>query len=91
MNIVSLVVFLPLFGAIISALCIINSNHRKAEIFSTSLLTVAAILSVIIYLNIDKYSGTEIVYNWITFSKVSLKTHYQVAYDVIFLQFLLYP
>ena len=72
MNIVSLVVFLPLFGAIISALCIINSNHRKAEIFSTSFLTVAAILSIIIYLNIDKYSGTEIVYNWITFSKVSI-------------------
>ena len=72
MNLVSLTLFLPLIGSIFSGLCIIYSFHRKAEVVSTALLVLAALISMYLYLNIDKYTGTIILYNWLSFSNLNI-------------------
>ena len=42
-----------------------NSENRKAELFSTSLLLITALLSIYAYVNIESLQGTYIIYKWI--------------------------
>jgi NADH-quinone oxidoreductase subunit L len=72
MNLVTLTLFLPLIGSLFSGLCIIYSLHRKAELVSTGLLMFSALSSIYLYLNIDSYSETIILYNWLSFSDINL-------------------
>ena len=73
MNLITLTLFLPLIGSIFSGLCIIYNFHRKAEIVSTVLLIFSALSSIYLYLNIDNYSDTIILYNWLNFSDINLE------------------
>ena len=72
MNLPLLVLILPLLGSLISAICIIGSQNKKAEYISTIFLFLAAIISIYIYINIETLKGNFIVYNWIDFAKVNL-------------------
>ena len=72
MNLPLLVLILPLFGSLISAICIIGSQNKKAEYISTIFLFLASIISIYIYINIETLKGNFIVYNWIDFAKVNL-------------------
>ena len=72
MNLPLLVLILPLLGSLISAICIIGSQNKKAEYISTIFLFLAAIISIYIYINIETLKGNFIVYNWIDFAQVNL-------------------
>ena len=72
MNLPLLVLILPLLGSLISAICIIGSQNKKAEYISTIFLFLASIISIYIYINIETLKGNFIVYNWIDFAKVNL-------------------
>ena len=72
MNLVILILLLPLLGSIFSGLCLVNSENRKAEILSTSLLFITAILSIYIYVNIETLQGTYIIYKWIELANTDL-------------------
>ena len=72
MNLPLLVLILPLLGSLISAICIIGSQNKKAEYISTSFLFLASIISIYIYINIETLKGNFIVYNWIDFAQVNL-------------------
>ena len=65
MGLSELVVLLPLLGSISAAICIIFDANRKAELISTSLVTVSAIISVFLFLNLDNYNGNQVVYEWL--------------------------
>ena len=65
MSLSELVVLLPLLGSISAAICIIFDANRKAELISTSLVTVSAIISVFLFLNLDNYNGNQVVYEWL--------------------------
>ena len=65
MGLSELVVLLPLLGSISAAICVIFDANRKAELISTSLVTVSAIISVFLFLNLDNYNGNQVVYEWL--------------------------
>ena len=72
MNLPLLVLILPLLGSLISAICIIGSQNKKAEYISTFFLFLAALISIYIYINIETFKGNFIVYNWINFAQINL-------------------
>ena len=72
MNLTLLVLILPLLGSLISAICIIGSQNKKAEYISTFFLFLAALASIYIYINIETFKGNFIVYNWINFAQINL-------------------
>ena len=72
MNLPTLVLFLPLMGCILSGLCILGSQNKKAELVSTVFLFFSAFISIYIYLNIDVFQNNYVVYNWITVSNINL-------------------
>ena len=72
MNLPLLVLILPLLGSLISAICIIGSQNKKAEYISTIFLFLAALASIYIYINIETFKGNFIVYNWINFAQINL-------------------
>jgi len=72
MNLPILVLILPLLGSLISAICIIGSQNKKAEYISTIFLFLAALASIYIYINIETFKGNFIVYNWINFAQINL-------------------
>ena len=72
MNLPLLVLILPLLGSLISAVCIVGSQNKKAEYISTAFLFLAALVSIYIYINIDSFKGNFIVYNWINFAQINL-------------------
>ena len=72
MNLPLLVLILPLLGSLISAICIVGSQNKKAEYISTIFLFLAALASIYIYLNIETFKGNFIVYNWINFAQINL-------------------
>ena len=72
MNLPLLVLILPLLGSLISAICIIGSQNKKAEYISTIFLFLAALISIYIYINIETFKGNFIVYNWINFAQINL-------------------
>ena len=72
MNLPLLVLILPLLGSLISAICIIGSQNKKAEYISTIFLFLAALASLYIYINIETFKGNFIVYNWINFAQINL-------------------
>ena len=72
MNLPLLVLILPLLGSLISAICIIGSQNKKAEYISTVFLFLAALVSIYIYINIETFKGNFIVYNWINFAQINL-------------------
>ena len=72
MNLPLLVLILPLLGSLISAICIIGSQNKKAEYISTFFLFLAALASIYIYINIETFKGNFIVYNWINFAQINL-------------------
>ena len=72
MNLPLLVLILPLLGSLISAICIIGSQNKKAEYISTIFLFLAALASIYIYINIETFKGNFIVYNWISFAQINL-------------------
>ena len=72
MNLPLLVLILPLLGSLISAICIIGSQNKKAEYISTIFLFLAALASIYIYINIETLKGNFIVYNWISFAQINL-------------------
>ena len=72
MNLSLLVLILPLLGSLISAICIIGSQNKKAEYISTTFLFLAALVSIYIYINIETFKGNFIVYNWINFAQINL-------------------
>ena len=72
MNLTLLVLILPLLGSLISAICIIGSQNKKAEYISTIFLFLAALASIYIYINIETFKGNFIVYNWINFAQINL-------------------
>ena len=72
MNLPLLVLILPLLGSLISAVCIIGSQNKKAEYISTIFLFLAALASIYIYINIETFKGNFIVYNWINFAQINL-------------------
>ena len=72
MNLPLLVLLLPLLGSLISAICIIGSQNKKAEYISTIFLFLAALASIYIYINIETFKGNFIVYNWINFAQINL-------------------
>ena len=72
MNLPLLVLILPLLGSLISAICIIGSQNKKAEYISTVFLFLAALASIYIYINIETFKGNFIVYNWINFAQINL-------------------
>ena len=57
MNLPLLVLILPLLGSLISAICIISSQNKKAEYISTIFLFLAALASIYIYINIESFKG----------------------------------
>ena len=50
MNLPLLVLILPLLGSLISSICIVGSQNKKAEFVSTIFLFLAALISVYIYI-----------------------------------------
>ena len=72
MNLPLLVLILPLLGSLISAICIIGSQNKKAEYISTAFLFLAALVSIYIYINIETLKGNFIIYNWINFAQINL-------------------
>ena len=72
MNLALFVLILPLLGSLISAICIIGSQNKKAEYISTVFLFLAALASIYIYINIETFKGNFIVYNWINFAQINL-------------------
>ena len=72
MNLPLLVLILPLLGSLISAICIVGSQNKKAEYISTIFLFLAALASIYIYINIETFKGNFIVYNWINFAQINL-------------------
>ena len=72
MNLPLLVLILPLLGSLISAICIIGSQNKKAEYISTIFLFLAGLISIYIYINIETFAGNFIVYNWINFAQINL-------------------
>ena len=72
MNLPLLVLILPLLGSLISAICIVGSQNKKAEYISTIFLFLAALASIYIYINIEIFKGNFIVYNWINFAQINL-------------------
>ncbi len=72
MNLPLFVLILPLLGSLISAICIIGSQNKKAEYISTIFLFLAALASIYIYINIETFKGNFIVYNWINFAQINL-------------------
>ena len=72
MNLPLLVLILPLLGSLISAICIVGSQNKKAEYISTIFLFLAALVSIYIYINIETFKGNFIVYNWINFAQINL-------------------
>ena len=72
MNLPLLVLILPLLGSLISAICIIGYQSKKAEYISTIFLFLAALISIYIYINIETFKGNFIVYNWINFAQINL-------------------
>ncbi len=72
MNLPLLVLILPLLGSLISAICIIGSQNKKAEYISTIFLFLSALASIYIYINIETFKGNFIVYNWINFAQINL-------------------
>ena len=72
MNLPLLVLILPFLGSLISAICIIGSQNKKAEYISTIFLFLAALASIYIYINIETFKGNFIVYNWINFAQINL-------------------
>ena len=72
MNLPLLVLILPLLGSLVSAICIIGSQNKKAEYISTIFLFLAALASIYIYINIETFKGNFIVYNWINFAQINL-------------------
>lgn len=72
MNLPLLVLILPLLGSLISAICIIGSQNKKAEYISTIFLFLAALASIYIYINIETFKDNFIVYNWINFAQINL-------------------
>jgi len=48
MNLPLLVLILPLLGSLISAICIIGSQNKKAEYLSTVFLFLAALVAIYI-------------------------------------------
>ena len=72
MNLPLFVLILPLLGSLISAICIVGSQNKKAEYISTIFLFLAALASIYIYINIETFKGNFIVYNWINFAQINL-------------------
>ena len=72
MNLPLLVLILPLLGSLISAICIIGSQNKKAEYISTIFLFLSALASINIYINLETFKGNFIVYNWINFAQINL-------------------
>ena len=72
MNLALFVLILPLLGSLISAICIIGSQNKKAEYISTVFLFLAALASIYIYINIETFKGIFIIYNWINFAQINL-------------------
>ena len=72
MNLALLVLILPLFGSLISAICIIASQNKKAEYISTFFLFLASFISIYIYINIETFQGNFPIYNWLNFAKINL-------------------
>ncbi len=79
MNLPLIIVFLPLFGCLISAICIIFNEQKKAELYSSILMIITAILSIVSYLNIDYYLGNFFIYNWIKSAEFSID--FSILYD----------
>ena len=72
MSLPTLVLFLPLIGCVLSALCIFGSQNKKAELLSTVFLFFSSVISIYIYINIDVFQDTYVIYNWISFANINL-------------------
>ena len=64
--------FLPLIGCIISVVCIIFNEQKKAELFSSLIMILTAFLSVVSYLRIDSLKENFLIYNWINSNLLSI-------------------
>ena len=72
MNLPLLVLILPLLGSLISAICIIGSQNKKAEYISTVFLFLSSLISIYIYININILQGNFVLFNWLNFAKINL-------------------
>ncbi len=73
----TLIIFLPLLGASISAFLIIFNQQKKVELLSSTIMILTAILSIFSYLNISQFQGNYIVYEWVSL----LKADFSILYD----------
>ncbi len=79
MNLVYLIVLLPLISSIICSVCIVLAEQKKAEIISSSLLFITAVLSIFCYINLDSYNGEYLIYNWLNIREI--KINFAILYD----------
>ncbi len=72
MNYTVLIILLPLLGAVISGLCIIGKRNILAEVISTLLVCLSALMSIHVYFSLEKFIKNITIYEWIKFSDLSL-------------------
>ncbi len=79
MNLIYLIILLPLLSSLFSALCIFLKQQKKAEIFSSFFVSIAALLSIFFYLNLDASAGNYHLYNWFNLGKDAI--NFTIKYD----------
>ena len=79
MNLVNYILLLPLISSIFCATCVIFSQQRKAELISSMLISITAILSIFCYLNMETYLGDYLIYNWINLNEINV--NFAILYD----------
>ena len=79
MSLPIIIFLLPLLSTILCFFCIVLKDKTKAGIISSSLISIAAILSIFCYLKINSFSGIYHIYNWISLG--GLKLNFSVFYD----------
>ena len=74
------ILFLPLIGSLISGLFGKKIGHRNSEILTSSLLSVSAILSLIIFYNVisQDYKNSIILATWINSGSLSVNWSIQI-------------
>ena len=79
MSLPIIIFLLPLLSTTLCFFCIILKDNNKAEIISSILVSIAAVLSIFCYLEINSFIGTYNIYNWINLGNIQLK--FSVFYD----------
>ena len=67
-----LIVFLPLLGSIIAGMSIIFSYHRLAEVVTSVIICISAILSIYLYVYTPELPQTYFLFNWMSFNEDSI-------------------